>query len=181
MTIGELLGASWTEVGGVIIATLGIYVAVIVGTRLSGLRTFAKMSSFDFAATIATGSIIASAALTSAPLVLGVVAVAVLFTAQKAVAVVRHNRLADRVMDNSPVLLMEGSRLLEDNMRATQLTRNDVFAKLRAANVTRLDQVRYVVLETTGDVSVLHGDPGDPSVEEALLDNVIRRVGTDAG
>lgn len=176
MTIGGILGASWEAIASAVIATIVIYLIVIVGTRLSGLRTFAKMSSFDFAATIATGSILASVALTSAPLVLGVVSVAALLATQKGVAVIRQRRTLDRVMDNTPVLLMDGPRYLEANMRATQLTRADIVAKLREANVTRLEQVRYVVLETTGDVSVLHQQPGDPPVEDVILEGVIRDV-----
>ena len=39
---------------------IAIFTIIIVITRISGLRTFAKMSSFDFASTIAIGSILAS-------------------------------------------------------------------------------------------------------------------------
>ncbi|MEO0333444.1 MAG: DUF421 domain-containing protein, partial [Bacteroidota bacterium] len=41
-------------------ATL-IYLLVILYTRLFGLRSFSKMSSFDFAMTIAVGTLLASA------------------------------------------------------------------------------------------------------------------------
>ena len=42
--------------------------------------------------------------------------------------------------------------------------------KLRAANVTDLSQVRAAVLETTGHVSVLHGD----KLEATLIEDVKR-------
>nr|WP_274388191.1 YetF domain-containing protein [Salsipaludibacter albus] len=69
-------------------------------------------------------------------------------------------------VENDPVLLMDGGRILEDNLAATRVTRDDLYAKLREANVLNLDQVRAVVLETTGDVSVLHGpaDQFDPDL-----------------
>jgi uncharacterized membrane protein YcaP (DUF421 family) len=172
--MGEILGASWTTIGATVIATLAIYAVVIAATRLAGLRSFAKMSAFDFAATIATGSILASAALGQASLVTGIVAVAVLFTAQALVAVTRRQRWLHRVTDNSPLLLMDGPDFLEDNMRKAHVTQGDVMAKLRAANVTRMEQVRCVVLETTGDVSVLHRAPGEGPVDDALLRDVMR-------
>lgn len=84
----------------------------------------------------------------------------------------RTNLLA--VLENEPLLLMDGPRFLEANMTQARVTRADVLAKLREANVTHLDDVLAVVLETTGDVSVLHG--GGP-LDERLLDTVRRRAG----
>lgn len=51
--------------------------------------------------------------------------------------------------------------------------KNDVYAKLREANVLSLDQVRCVVLETTGDISVMHGDPDGPPISGELLQGVV--------
>ena len=44
----------------VIVSLVVIFGIIILITRVSGLRTFAKMSSFDFASTIAIGSILAT-------------------------------------------------------------------------------------------------------------------------
>jgi hypothetical protein len=63
-----------------------------------------------------------------------------------------------RLIDNTPTVLMVGQQMLDDHLRATRVTRGDVRAKLREANVLRYDQVHAVVLEKTGDISVLHGD-----------------------
>ncbi len=49
------------------------------------------------------------------------------------------------------------------------MTRSDVYAKLREANVIALDQALAVVLESTGNVSVLHGDG---PLDRRLLDGV---------
>ncbi len=170
----QMLGASWPMLLVAAAATLGIYLMIILSTRIMGLRSFAKMSSFDFAATVATGSILATVAVASVPLVVGLVAVAVLYLAQWIVATLRRHGLVQTLVDNSPILLMEGPTMLEDNMRRARVTKDDLVAKLREANVTRLEQVRYVVLEATGDVSVLHADPSPPPVEDALLYGVDR-------
>jgi uncharacterized membrane protein YcaP (DUF421 family) len=73
-----------------------------------------------------------------------------------------------RMMENEPVLLMRDGVVQEGNMRKTRVTCDDLFAKLRAANVLQLSEVRAVVLETTGDISVLHG----PHMEKELLKSV---------
>jgi uncharacterized membrane protein YcaP (DUF421 family) len=151
------LGASGTDLATAALAAAGIYVAVIVMTRISGLRSFSKMSAFDFAMTVAIGSLIASAASGQAALVTVVVGVGVLFLAQFTVAALRKHALLHGVVDNSPLLLMDGTRVLEDNLAAARITLDDLHGKLREANVLHYGQIRAVVLETTGDISVLHG------------------------
>lgn len=151
------LGASWSDLGVVVVAASAIYLWVIAATRLMGLRSFSKMSAFDFAMTVAIGSAIAATALGTAPLAHGAVAVAVLFVAQFLVALLRRWTAADRLVDNAPLLLMEGPRILDDHLAKARLTRDDLYAKLRSANVLALDDIHAVVFETTGDVSVLHG------------------------
>ena len=54
--------SDWSTLGAVIASTLMIYLLVILYTRLVGLRSFAKLSGFEFASTLATGSILASTA-----------------------------------------------------------------------------------------------------------------------
>ena len=56
----EQLGAGWERLAVVVISGPLVYVSVIALTRLAGVRSLAKMSSFDFAATVAVGSTVAS-------------------------------------------------------------------------------------------------------------------------
>lgn len=166
------LSTTATELWLVVVSTLAIFTAVITYTRIAGLRSFSKMSSFDFASTVAIGSIMATVAVTQASLVNGLIGLATLFVAQVVVALLRRRTTFERLVDNQPVLLMRGPHLLEDNLRRSRVTEADIRAKLREANVTRPDQVLAVVLETTGDVSVLHGDgPLAADVLEGVVDH----------
>ncbi len=167
------LSASWSTVGVTAASTLAVYVAVVVYTRLGGLRSFAKMSGFDFAATVAIGSMLATASLsTSTPIVVGLVGVGTLYVAQLTVAVLRRFDVVHGAVDNAPLLVMAGGEVLHDNLRRGRMTEDELRAKLREANVLRFDQVRAVVLESTGDVAVLHGDADGPALDPQLLDGV---------
>jgi uncharacterized membrane protein YcaP (DUF421 family) len=159
----------------VLFETVAIVAVVIALTRLNGLRSFSKQSSFDFPITIATGSVIASTiAGQGTPLMIGVMAVIGLFAFQAAVAIVRvHVGPFEQAVDNRPLLLMEGERIIEANLREARLSREDLIAQLRLANVTDLGQVRAVVFETTADVSVLTG-PSDRPLPPMLMENVRR-------
>lgn len=157
----------------VIMSTLGIYFALIIFTRLAGVRTFSKMSSFDFAVTVAIGSLIASTILTkSPPLIQSIVAMGTLFIIQMGIAALRETEFVRNLVDNKPILLMNGTELLEENMKKAKVTREDVLGKLREANVTQFNQIKAVVMETTGDISVLHHHEEDHELEEELLKDV---------
>lgn len=57
-------------------------------------------------------------------------------------------------------------------MNAAEITAGDVYSTLRQANVFRLTEVWAVVLETTGEIAVLHGDPEGPPLDSVLLSGV---------
>lgn len=168
------LTTSWSAILMVIISAIGIYITVIFLTRISGLRSFSKMSSFDFAMTVAVGSLIASTILTDdPPLFQAVVAMGALYALQIGIAKLRGvSSLVDNLVDNQPVLLMKGSQILDENLKSTKVTPNDLRAKLREANVTDFSQIKAVVMETTGDISVLHSKDSSQMLDDDLLTNV---------
>lgn len=168
---------NWIYADGVVIgktvaSCLIIFVSIIVITRLAGLRTFAKMSSFDFASTIAIGSILASVVMNGGQSLLkGVVALGTIVLLQGVYSMLnRRCKLFSEVSQNEPVLLMRDGEIFDDALAATNVSRADLMAKLREANVLQMSQVRAVVFEITGDVSVLHGKEG--ALEAEILSGV---------
>lgn len=155
----DWLISSWASIARIVVSAVVIFLWLLVTVRVTGLRTFSKMASVDFAVTIATGTVVASTVTSaSTTVVQGAVALAALLGIQAGFAVLRRRAGWSSVLENTPTLLMAGPDLLHDNLRRTRVSVDDVKAKLREANVLRYDQVRAVVLETTGDISVLHGD-----------------------
>ncbi|MES1926822.1 YetF domain-containing protein [Salinisphaera sp. T31B1] len=163
--------ASSSSLVSMLVSTLGIYIALMLFTRLSGLRSFSKMSSFDFAITVAFGSILASTILSDTPaLATGVAGLGLLYLIQYAVARSRRlSRSIERWVDNEPMVLMVGDQMLANNMDAARVTREDLYSKVRMAGIIDLAQVLAVVMESTGDISVLeHG----PNIDARLFEGV---------
>ena len=158
----------------VILTAVGIYLILMLCTRLAGLRSFSKMSTFDFAITVATGSLIASVLLTKdPPLVQGAVGLVTLFGIQFIVSYLRSRSTEiANVVDNEPLLLMVGTEVLHQNLKAARVTVDDLREKLREANVTHLEEVRAVVMESTGYISVLHADPDGSALDLRLFEDV---------
>jgi uncharacterized membrane protein YcaP (DUF421 family) len=133
---------------------------VMLNVRIVGLRSFSKMTAFDFVVTVATGSLLAGAVTVEnwSAFIQNIGGITMLLASQFAIA---KMRIADlRIVDiatNDPVWLMKDGKFIDDNLKTTRVTRDDVYAKLREANALQLSEVRAVILETTGDISVLHG------------------------
>ena len=165
---------TWMAALMVVLSTLGIYASVMLLTRLAGLRSFSKMSSFDFGITVAIGAVIASTLIAkNPPLLQGAVALAALYGVQIATAILRqHFTWARSLIDNQALLLMAGDQIIKKNLRKARMTEEDLRGKLREANVIDYRQIRAVVMETTGDVSVLHASPDDPDLDPDLLEGV---------
>lgn len=154
----------------IILTAIGIYITLVILTRISGKRSFSKMSSFDFAMTVSIGSILATVIVSkSVSLQYGIISLVIIYSFQMVVAAARHWKPIRDLVDNKPTLLMQNGELIKDNLKKCKVTESDVKAKLREANVIQLSEVKAVVFESTGDISVLHGS-NDKAIDDWILD-----------
>lgn len=167
----DLSDISWVQLGTALGRALAALTTVVVLTRLNGLRSFAKMAPHDFAATVAIGSMLAATALGTVSLPTGIVSLAGIYASQRAFQLWREHG-GESLIDNSPLLLMAGDRVLWDNMALGGVTESDLRGKLREANVRRYQEVYAVILEGTGDISVLHGSGESTMLDPDLLEGV---------
>lgn len=134
-----------------------LYVAVIAILRVSGKRTLAKMSAFDFVVTVALGSMIATVVLSHAvPLVDGIVGIATLAALQWGVAFLstRSDRFR-ALISAQPELLYFRGEYLHRALRKNRLSAVDVLAAVRGEGLSGMEEVEAIILETTGSLSVV--------------------------
>ena len=159
-------------VRGVLLSAMAVLWTLLL-VRMVGLRAFSKMTAFDFVVTIATGSLIAQAG-TRARLdeyLQALAAIAGLLLVKWLLAKARlKSDTVQQMLSNRPVLLMENGRFLDAALLETRVSRANLLEKLRAEGVTDLQNVKAVVLETTGDISVICG----VRVDEAVMAGVRR-------
>ncbi len=165
---------TWSTLLMVALSAVGIFIALMIYTRIAGLRSFSKLSNFDFAITVAFGSIIANTLTTNSPIFLqAVIALGMLFVLQIVVASLRSSYSSiDGLINNEPLLLMKGTEVIQENLRKGKVTEKDIWSKLRQNGVTKFSQIKAVVMETTGDISVLQNSDPDFRVDSKLLEDV---------
>lgn len=158
---------------GILLGAIAI-LWVILLVRLSGLRSLAKMTGFDFVTTVAVGSLIATAGASDSwhAFAKALGAISALFLLQWLLAKWRaYSKFGQHVLGNEPVLLMEHGRFNEAALLGERIARADIYAKMRESGVLDPSTVRAVVLERTGDISILKEGP----LDDAILSDVSHR------
>lgn len=164
------LGAA-APIARALLLTSGAVVWTLLLARLAGLRAFSKATAFDFAATIATGSLIAQAGTRSelSEYVQAMSAIGAVFLVQYVLAKARRmSATFAKAVDNEPRLLMRDGCFLEEAMSEARITKETLLEMIRKSEVSSVAKVKAMVLETTGDISVLKGDDLDGRLLEGV-------------
>lgn len=146
------------------------YIAIIIMLRLSGKRTLAKWNSFDFVVTIAFGSILASALLSTRD-VFGksILAFALLVLFQFIITWISvRSSVIQKLIKSEPSLLLCRGEMQYDIMKKQRIAEGEILAALRNSGVSAVEDADAVILETDGSFSVLRNI--DDSSASALKD-----------
>ena len=141
-----------------ILRGVAIYVILLVVIRLSGRRTLAEMTPFDFVLLLIVAETTQQALLgddfsiTNAALL-----IVTLFTLDIALSHIKARRRGiGLLIDGTPTILVSNGHLEERAMRRARVTKDDVLAAARIQQgLERLDQIKYAVLEISGEISII--------------------------
>jgi len=142
------------------------YLLLIVILRVSGKRTLAKMSAFDFVVTVALGSTLATVLLSKdVPLSEGVLGFAVLALLQFIIAwFAQRFEPVEAAVKADPRMLLRDGVIDADAMLAERVTKSEIAAAVRQAGYGDFSMIAAVVLETDGSFSVVpRTEAGDRS------------------
>ncbi len=148
---------NWESIIRTVCLTVLGYISMILLLRVSGKRTLSKMNAFDFVVTITLGSSLATLSLTkSVSLADGIVAFSLFIILQYLLTwlSVRVKKIKS-LITSSPTLIFYNGEFLHDVMKKQRITVEEVFSAGRQNGISNLDNVDIIILETTGDVTVI--------------------------
>lgn len=141
-----------------VIRGLSVYVVLLVIVRLSGRRTLAQMTAFDFVLLLIVAETTQQALLgDDFSITNAVLLIVTLFAADIGLSYVKGRMPgAERWIDGVPTVLLAEGRLDERAMRRARVKADDILAAAREQQgLERLDQVKFAVLENGGGISIL--------------------------
>jgi uncharacterized membrane protein YcaP (DUF421 family) len=135
--------------------TVYVFVLIFVVTRAVGRRELSSMEPFDMILLVVIGDLVQQGvtqsdySLTGATTVISTIALLTVFTAWLSYRV----RRLRPVLEGDPVVLVADGRILERNLQRERMTVDELEAEARLQQIDSLDDVRFAVLETNGQIS----------------------------
>lgn len=153
----EFFFAGWRPLVRIVVGGVVMYAALVLFLRVSGSRTLAKMNAFDFVVTVAIGAAFGGS-LTSRSVAFAeaVTAFGVLVSLQYLVGWLQVRwPLFRRAVTNPPTLLYYRGEYRRGEMQRQRVTEADLHALVRGRKTGSMRDVEAVVLETSGEFSVV--------------------------
>ena len=141
----------------IVLRAVIIYVLVFAFTRALGRRELSTLQPFDLILLVVIGDLIQSGVTQSDLSVTGVVIVVCTIGILQVILSYlsfRFRRMRP-VLQGEPIVLVENGQLIERNMRRERLTLDDLAEKARLSEIGSIDEIKWAVLETNGDISFI--------------------------
>ena len=138
------------------IRTIFLYLILIAVVRIMGKRQIGEMEASEFVVTMLVANLAAIPMQDGGiPLYSGLVPILTVLGVELVLSslALRSIRLR-RLLCGKPVILIENGRILQENLRATRVTLDELMGHLREKDVLDVEVVQYAILETNGNLSV---------------------------
>jgi uncharacterized membrane protein YcaP (DUF421 family) len=136
--------------------TIMLYLILILVIRLMGKRQIGQMEPAEFVVTMLVANL-ASIPMQDGgiPLFSGVVPILTVLGLELTLSfLVMKSVVFRRFLCGKPVILIENGNILQENLRKTNVTLDELTGHLREKGVLDLHSVQYAILETNGNLSV---------------------------
>src|SRR5512144_1218544 len=135
------LMTSWAQVGWILVRTLTVYVFIMVGFRVSGKREVGQLAPFDFALILLIANAVQNAMVgPDSSLVGGLTAAAVLLSVNWVLGrLALNHRRFERVLRGHARVLVSRGQVLDDSLKAENLTHQDLMQALREGGCPSLE------------------------------------------
>ena len=149
--------------------TIILYLVLIAVIRLMGKRQVGQMEPSEFVVTMLVANLASIPMQDSGiPLLTGLVPIVTVLGMELVLAALSLRSLILRkLLCGKPVILIENGNILQQNLRKTRITIDELTGHLREKDVLDLKSVRYAILETSGNLSVFPY-PADPAPPQSL-------------
>ena len=136
--------------------TVLLYLVLIFSIRLMGKRQIGQMEASEFVVTMLVANLASIPMQDSGiPLFSGLVPILVVLGMELVMscAILKSVRFR-KLLCGKPVILIDNGKILQENLRKTRITLDELTGHLREKDVLDLRSVQYAILETNGNLSV---------------------------
>lgn len=135
-----------------------VYLFLLLIFRLSGKRTFAQITPFDFVLLLVVGEVTQQGLIgNDFSVTQALLLIVTLVGLDVSLSYLqRYLPTLGRALEGLPLILLEDGRALPDRMREARVDESDILEAGRMLHgLERLEQMKYAVLERDGSISVI--------------------------
>ena len=138
------------------IRTVLLYLVLIAVIRTMGKRQVGQMEPSEFVVTMLVANLASIPMQDSGiPLVSGLVPILTVLGLELILSWITMRSIFFRkLFCGKPVILIDNGKILQDNLRRTRVTLDELTGHLREKDILDLRQVQFAILETNGNLSV---------------------------
>ena len=136
--------------------TILLYLVLLAAIRFLGKRQIGQMEASEFVVAMLVADLAAIPMQdVSIPLYTGLVPILTVLGAELVLdGICLRSIRFRRLLCGKPVILIENGRVLQNNLRRTRVTIDELMGHLREKDVLDVRTVQYAILETNGNLSV---------------------------
>jgi uncharacterized membrane protein YcaP (DUF421 family) len=140
----------------IVFRTTLLYLYTLLLLRLTGKRGVRQLTFFEFAIILALGSAVGDPMFyEDVPLLHGVVVITVIILVQRAIVVITEkNKKLEVLFESSPRRLIKNGVLELEALDKENISKDEVFSRLRDAGLRHLGEVERAYLEPSGNISI---------------------------
>ena len=141
-----------------VLRAAAIYVGLMIILRLSGKRSLAQITTFDFVLLLIIGEATQNALLgQDFSLINAMLVIITLVGLDIGLSLLkRRSKKLDKLIEDVPLVIVADGVALQDRMDKSRVDVDDVLNAARhLQGLERLDQIRYAVLERSGGISII--------------------------
>jgi len=133
------------------------YVFIVFVMRAMGRRELSSLSPADLILLVVLGDLIQNGVTQSDMSMTGVtIAVSTFTLLTMAFSYVSFkSKRARKLIEGEPLIVVQDGKPIERNLRSERLTLDDVMAEARGAEIERLDEIKWAVLEAGGKITFI--------------------------
>lgn len=147
-----------------------VYIFLLVVLRVMGKRELSQLTPLELVMLLLIPELVAQAlvredfSMTNAVIAVTTLTSLVFITS---VLSYRFKRL-EALLDGAPSVLVDRGALVPDEMALERVSASEISAEMRRSGIERFDEVKWVVLEPGGKLSIIRydGDSAGPPPEE---------------
>ena len=146
-----------SQLGDIVLRTVVVYFALLIGIRLAGKRELGQLSPFDLVVVLIIANAVQNAMVgADTSLTGGLLAAFTLLLINWVVGRLRlRYHWLERDLTGHATLLVNNGHFIEHNMLHEGVDEEDVYMAMREHGVDKVDQVQVAILEVDGTISIV--------------------------